>query len=495
MLPETALVPRPADPPPGVTSPLPPKDPESADLFDYRAIADYALYIAGAIGRHKLLAAGVFAAVMATAVLAVVSLPKTYHVEAKLLAQRNELIESLSNPGRNINDGDPTNAAAETVLRHDNLLSIIGQTDLVRQWSERRAPALRVKDWVMHVLGREPSAEDKIDVFIDLLQARYFITSGDGVVTIGIDWNDPMMALRLVEAAQQSFLEARHVRDIASITDAIAILEAHAADVQRDIDKALDDLEERGRLRGTKSEAVKAASAAPPTRRSLRSELPNPEITRLRDALDAKRRSIQDLEDFRRRHLEELQARKAELRAIYAEAHPTIVSIQQSIDAMGRDSSQLNQLRAEEAEISAQLRARGASAPSSTAAASPLTTPTVSVNLHDAKEDPAGDYAVAQLRSLQLTHDRLVDRITSARIELDAKRAAFKYRYSVLRPAQLPKDGKPATRSVIGGGILVAFMLALFAAVVADIHAGRVVQRWQMERMLQVPVLAELDAP
>jgi uncharacterized protein involved in exopolysaccharide biosynthesis len=482
--PETTVLPS-SQPPPSPAAG--PHDSASAELFEYQAIGNYAAYVAGSIGRHKLVASAVFVAVTAGAVLASLALPKTYHVEAKLLAQRNELIESLSNPGRNVLDSDPTHAAAETVLGHDNLLSIINQTDLVRQWSERRAPALRMKDFVMQLLGREPSAEDKIDVFIDLLQARYFINTSEGIVTIGVDWNDPMMALRLVEAAQQSFLEARHVRDISSITDAISILDAHAADVQRDIDRALDELEDRQRSRGSKD----VEKPPPPTRRQIRAEAPNPEVTRLRDALDAKRRSIQDLEDFRRRRLEELQARKAELRAIYAEAHPAMVTIQQSIEALGRDSSQLNQLRAEETDLAGRLRARGVSAPALTT----ITTPTVSVQLHDSKDDPAGDYAVAQLRSLQVTHDRLIDRITSARIELDANRAAFKYRYSVLRPAQLPKEGKPATRSVVGGGVFLAVLLALFAAVLADLRAGKALQRWQVERVLQVPVLAELDLP
>ena len=36
-------------------------------------------------------------------------------------------------------------------------------------------------------------------------------------------------------------------------------------------------------------------------------------------------------------------------------------------------------------------------------------------------------------------YDTLLDRMNSARIELDTARAAFKYRYSIVRPPQLPK--------------------------------------------------------
>ena len=77
-------------------------------------------------------------------------MPKTYHVQAKLLAQRNEVMTALSNPGRAVPwDADsPTRAAAETVLRRDNLISIIGITNLMEEWQRTRAPILRIKDAV-----------------------------------------------------------------------------------------------------------------------------------------------------------------------------------------------------------------------------------------------------------------------------------------------------------------------------------------------------------
>jgi uncharacterized protein involved in exopolysaccharide biosynthesis len=465
---------------------------EGAEAFDFDWILDYASFVMDAIRSQRLLELGVFASVVVIAGLAVVSLPKTYHAETKLLAQRNELIESLSlnSPNRSGAESDPTRAASETVLRNDNLIALVEQTDVIRHWDSHRAPILRVKDWLMRLVRAEPSREDKIALFVDLLQARLSIAAAEGAITIAIDWNDPAMAFRLVEAAEQSFLEARHVRDISSITDAISILENHTQNVQRDIDQALDELQERQQSKSKVDDAVSVARPQPP-RRSVAKEAPNPEYSSLHESLESNRKSIQDLEDFRRHRLDELMARKAEWRAIYAEAHPAMVGLQQSIEAQGQDSPRLTQLRAEEAELMSKLKALGTPAAPLPVASRPAA-PMVSVQLHD-KEDPASEYAANRLRYLVGLRDRLVDRIQTARITLDTTRAGFKYRYTVIRPPQFPKNGKPTKQGVLGGGIIAGLLLAVFAAVFAELHAGRIVAGWQVERTLGLSVLGELD--
>ena len=73
-----------------------------------------------------------FLAVLALAGLFLWAAPRSYGVEAEVLAQKNALMPALGNPSRAVPpDADrPTRAAAETVLRRDNLLALIKQTDL-----------------------------------------------------------------------------------------------------------------------------------------------------------------------------------------------------------------------------------------------------------------------------------------------------------------------------------------------------------------------------
>jgi uncharacterized protein involved in exopolysaccharide biosynthesis len=90
-------------------------------------------------------------------------------------------------------------------------------------------------------------------------------------------------------------------------------------------------------------------------------------------------------------------------------------------------------------------------------------------------------------------YDTLLDRLNSARIELDTARAAFKYRYTIVRPPQLPKRPvKPKVPFVLGAGVLAATVLAVIAAALADLRSGRILETWQVERALGLEVLGEL---
>jgi LPS O-antigen subunit length determinant protein (WzzB/FepE family) len=78
-------------------------------------------------------------------------------------------------------------------------------------------------------------------------------------------------------------------------------------------------------------------------------------------------------------------------------------------------------------------------------------------------------------------------------VEMDTAKAAFKHRYIVVTPAQMPrKPAKPYTALTLIGGLLGGAALAFFASVVADLRTGRVIETWQVERKLRLSVLAEL---
>src|SRR5262249_51003578 len=75
--------------------------------------------------------------------------------------------------------------------------------------------------------------------------------------------------------------------------------------------------------------------------------------------------------------------------------------------------------------------------------------------------------------------------ISPARIELDLAQAAFRYRYSVVVPAEPPRGAiKPKTNILIAGATLASVLLAIIIAVIAELRMDRVVHRWQVERSL-----------
>ena len=87
-------------------------------------------------------------------------------------------------------------------------------------------------------------------------------------------------------------------------------------------------------------------------------------------------------------------------------------------------------------------------------------------------------------------------RIDGARIEQDTARAAFKYRYSVVRPASVPKKPvKPNVALILIATFMLAFAAALFIGAARDVSRNSFVEPWQVERTLGLKVLSRLKEP
>ena len=87
----------------------------------------------------------------------------------------------------------------------------------------------------------------------------------------------------------------------------------------------------------------------------------------------------------------------------------------------------------------------------------------------------------------------MFERINQMQVERDAARAAFKYRYSVIWPAEMPKEpSKPKPPVVLGAGFVLALLLSVLAARLADLRSGLLFESWQAEEKLGLPVLAQL---
>jgi hypothetical protein len=512
---------------------------DSEKLIDFRQIADYAWFLIGALRRHKILAAGTFMLVLAMTAAAVVLLPRTYHVQAKLLAQRNAVMAALSNPGRTIPwDADaPTRAAAETVLRRDNLVTLIKRTNLMEEWPRTRVPILKAKDAVMRLIRRPPTEDEKLDRLIGLLEARMWVVAGpvgDGTVTIDLDWPNAEMGYRLVESAQELFLDARQAAEAAAIGESIGILERYATTLHQDINGTLAELQRSQPQRRPAQAAPRTvatrqraplmpsiAATLPPVpaaalgSAALGAGLDDPQIPRLKAAVAQKRQEIATLEEARQRQLSELQGKLAQLTTVYTATHPSVVSAQQSLAALSHEPPQVVALKAAAEKLETEYLERVAAAQeilqedqrsaeaakqaAVVSAAEPAATPREAQTPPPAPapEPPSAngdkDYANVRLR-LQLNQlESVLERTDGARIELAVSQAAFKYRYTVIRPAQIPKEPvSPNLQLVFMAGLVGSLLLAVAAAVGKDLMSGRIVEQWQIERQLGLRVLGNL---
>jgi uncharacterized protein involved in exopolysaccharide biosynthesis len=471
--------------------------PESAQLFDWALIGSYALFVLHSLRRHKLLFLIVWVGIVAFSLALMVCMPKTYRVQATLQAQRNTVMPALSNPGRAIpvEADTPTRQAAETVQRYDNLVALIQQTDLLEIWPLRRAPLLRLKDFFWRRLFRAPTRDEQIVSFAYYLRDKLWVATPEGTVTIGIEFPDGELAYRLVDAAVENFLEARHAADVSSISEAITILEARAEQARQALETSVQQLQtvrdERSRGSGKRVRSRAALEVRPPA-------VPDEETSRLLLAVQTKRRAIADLEEFRRRRVTELETKLQEQRAIYSENHPIILDIEQSLAAVRQESPQVAALKTEVASLEAELTKKGIA---KDAPEHEVRRPTRVVipaeRLHPADphedEDAQIEYMKEQVNFALSKYNSLLDRIDSAQLELDSARAAFKYRYTIVLPAQKPRyANKPNPTLVFGGSLVAGFVLALLTTAIVDLRSRKLLEKWQVERALKTTLIGEV---
>jgi uncharacterized protein involved in exopolysaccharide biosynthesis len=473
--------------PPEPDLPGPERDPDDFQLVDFEQIKNWRRFVLHAVARRKLLLFFTFAVSLAAALSLISIMPRTYRVDALLLAERNSLMPALGNPGRSVpaDSDSPTRAANETVKRRDNLATLVKQTDLMAEWERSRPGVLRSKDTLRDRLLGPRSDEEKLNDMLDFLDDRLRVTVGESTISISIDWPNAEMATKLVNTAQQNFLEQRYSAEVSTIEETIKILEGYLSALREAIDQSMDELKQAESSGARTSSRTMVIPRRDPVSAAVRAE-----AAELRIRLETKQRNLTELEEFRRKRLSELQAELAQQRTIYADAHPAIVRLRESLAVLQQESPQVQALKAEVSDLQAeQLKlaaGREAFSPSRTSEVEGRQT-------LNATPDFSKDYARTRVRFAMEKHDALVARIDSARIELDTAKAAFKYRYNVLRPAMIPKKPvKPKVPTLVLMGLLGSLGLAVAATVVADLRSDRVLEIWQLEKRFRLRVFGEV---
>jgi hypothetical protein len=215
----------------------------------------------------------------------------------------------------------------------------------------------------------------------------------------------------------------------------------------------------------------------------------NEELVKVRSLIEAKERAIGDVEEFRRRRLADLQAQLDLQRGLLSDAHPTIQNLRQDIAALSQESPQVAGLREEQRRLREEYAARLALEQGKAAAAPPVT-------VYRAAPAPApGNEETERVRQARFEYQQMLERTSSALLDLDNARAGFKYRYDVVWPAQVPRiPVAPRPLKVFGLGLVGAFGLAVLAAAASVLREGRIIEAWQIERTLDLPILGRITS-
>lgn len=472
--------------------PFAPLDP----IVDVSRLRQLLLFPVGALKRHRRVAALVLAGVLVATAAIVAVLPRSYFVQSRLLARRNLVMPALGNPRRAVPLGEadaPTRMAAEAVMSRENLERVISQAKLMENFEEVLSPLGRLRYRVRELISGPRSDTERLNGMVGMLEQYMWVVANEGnegQVTIGVSWRDPNAAVRIVQAAQENFVQRRYETEVALIEESIGILERYVGDARQTIQESMT----ASRPASLDGGAPRLPAALQPRTNQKRAE----EIVSLQGALRAKEGAVAQLETEYRDRIARRRAELNDLQSRLGTAHPQVLAAQRAVQAAESDSTVLQESRSDAAALLAQLTNLGGSRTLSPYAegTAPATREYVErwlSNRSDSLESPDVTYARSRLKIAIANYEDLVDRLESARIELETSKAAFKYRYTVIAPAQLPE--KPATPNVprlLIVGVLLAVMLSVFAVTALDVLRGRIVEPWQLHRQLGLPVLGEV---
>ena len=436
-------------------------------------LAEWTALFSGAVRRRKLAAAAALLLGLTATAAFYETRTRMYRVETKILAQRQEVMPSIARPSGS--EDTPTRSVWELVHRRENIINLIRQADLLP--STKATPQSKPTGWLGSLLARLQTAEDDpLEGLVLRLDHALLVTTEDATITISIDWPNPTEAYHLVQAAQQNLLEARELQEITAIDEVISLLQGRAQVLRGELDRVTAEVQHR---------IPRDLDLLP---RTVAARTPAEDLIQLRSIVEAKERAVHDVEEFRRHRLAELQAQLDQTRAAYSDAYPGVISLRQDIEALSRESPQIAALRREEQKLRQDYAARARLEPAATstsAAPLPIVLPRVLRTEAPLEQNE-------RVRDARFRYEQMVERLNAAQVELDAARAGFKYRYNVIWPARPPRNPvSPKPLLVLGFGALASVFLALIAAAAPDVRKGTIVERWQIERLLELPVLGQ----
>ena len=483
-------------------------DEDEGGGFDFEQIVDFGGFVLRAARRRPKLTLAIFATVAALGIALGKAMPSTYNSQVKLLAQRSTVLRTLSGMNNEINLTDnPTKNVADMIMRRDNVVALVKEADLVDRFEATRTPLLRLRDTILAKLGGPPSEEDKLHALVATLESKLSVTADETNVTISVDWPDPRAAYDLVTLVQNNFLEARYDSDVAVVTDSIGVLQEHAKSELAKVDVAL---EEYGRLLSERATAVAVPNRTGFGRSAVAlapgAAAPAPVDAELMQALEEKRQRIRALEEERQKELDAIRLQLGQAQLTLTPIHPTVVALQHQADALSLPPPELAVLKAEERALMARMAppsappVRAPTGPATPAAPPPAVaetaTPPRVVVAASGPEDGPTQLAHSKLDAAMRGYQEVMNRIDAANIELDITRTAFKYRYTVVTPAEITLKPKKAIGQAVGlGAVLGGALLALIVAALADLATGLILETWQIRRQLKLEVLGDVVSP
>jgi hypothetical protein len=388
------------------------------------------------------------------------------------------------------------------VLARDNIIAIVRQKNLVQRWDEMRQPHRRLIDKLNRKLGKPvPTDEEKFDALVGNIEHRMRVWVDATTVTVRLEWSEPTAARDIVDAAVRNFLDSRYESEVGVIPARLQIQETFVAQAHKELERAATELVRLQKAKDPKERVKVFIPALPQAVKDAKEPLPDADPV-LKAKLEDVRNRIGTLNHARMVRVAELNQQLIEKRQTLAEGHPEVIALKQTIAATDRDPPQVAALRAEEksilAEIShkqreAQARASAAekNAPTPAPRVATQAAPKEETHVAAATAPKSVQDAQVQFDTVSGKYQELVKTLQALQLEMQTAEAAYRQRYKVTHPAEVPgAPKKPVGLIAVVIGLMATIAAVLAVAMLADRFSGIFFEPRDVRDRLGLPVFA-----
>jgi uncharacterized protein involved in exopolysaccharide biosynthesis len=435
-------------------------------------------------------------------------IPRTYSCSTVLMTVSNSVLDGERAWGM-----QPLAGAPNLIMSHENLETLIKDSQLKKHYFARRPPILHLKDRISSAISGPMDDKVLTAVLLGTLETKLVPEVEKDQLTITVDWGDGKTAAEIAQAAQDGFLRMRHRAEISAFYEKMAILDAHATQMRQEVEDLAEQLKAAIKAktaeRAAERKAEKTDKDPEPRRVSVPAPPGNPgapavdsQLPELRERLAALKQKLTVAEGERSSRMQTEQSKLDELKLRLTPSHPQVITQEERVGIASQVSSELALMRSEVQDQESQIRQREAMVKTGMPSGKRMLTtevttsgalPTDIVSLLDERDaDPA---LSAQMSGAIVRYGSLRDDVRGAKLALDNAQAAFNHRYQVVVPVEEPnRPSKPKVGAIFGGGLALSLLLALLLPLLLELRHDVVAEHWQVHQ-LQLPVLGVLHLP
>lgn len=371
------------------------------------------------------------------------------------------------------------------VRSRETIDGIVRDAQLVEKWDDMRQPHRRLLDEINAKMGdKPPTTEQKFGAVENMVENNLKLTIDQSTVSIQCEWSDPEASRDIVQAALSRFIDKRYQTEVGTILTRI---------------KPLEDQLEAARLVLERIDPSLAPPKEEPTEATPADKLvvvakePSPEAVEAGQRLQGARERQQnaaaklgELEGAKQAKIARLEAEKAEKGATMGAAHPEMVNITLTLQKAREDTSEIISARASKAAADAEvadLAAKAGVAIPSVRRYSPAPPPAKKMD----------ELTTQRITAARDEYSRKKDALDSDNLKLRVAEAAFKSKYQITRPPDVPMAPKKPVGLMVGlGGALATLLVMLALATLRDRSVGIFFEAKHVRDRLKLPVLGDI---